>query len=69
MVEQAGRDRLAANRHPAPAAHAAAPEWEKQRLRFELELLESQDAGAALDPLLRQARRENRSGQSTDPGP
>jgi hypothetical protein len=56
MAQKAERDRArpkgngAADRTPAP------DELEKERLRFELELLQSQDAGASLDPLLRGPR-------------
>ena len=57
MTDKAERDRLdseptnrGANVEPAPG------DLERLRLRFELELLESQDAGASLDPLLRSAK-------------
>jgi hypothetical protein len=37
----------------------AGDDLERLRLRFELELQQSQNAGAALDPLLRRRRRDD----------
>ena len=61
MGDTAERERLAAKDH-GPESDPGPEKWEKLRLRFELELLESQNAGASLDPLLRRPRRQERPG-------
>ena len=62
MTGEAARDELAPWAQPAPCAPPLPEDLEKLRLRFELELLQSQNAGASLDPLLRPSR--NASGVS-----
>jgi hypothetical protein len=54
MTDRADRHRPGAEADHAPAKAGPCPEdLEKLRLRFELELFESQNADASLDPLLR----------------
>jgi len=56
MTDKAERDRLDLQTTNSGADVEPAPgDLERLRLRFELELLGSQDAGASLDPLLRSA--------------
>ena len=65
MTGKAELDRPGAAADLARAKAKLLPEdQEKLRLRFELELFQSQNAGAALDPLLRPSRRAHREPDS-----
>jgi hypothetical protein len=60
ITDRPDPDRSLAEADQSPASADPRPEdWERLRLRFELELFGSQHAGAALDPLLRRPRIRN----------
>ena len=56
MTDKAAQDRLVVPAKDRPRAAPSTDDLEKLRLQFELELLLAQNAGAALDPLLRRKR-------------
>jgi hypothetical protein len=66
MGETPARDPPGAVAHARADAAPLPADLEKLRLRFELELFESQDAGASLDPLLRRAEMQ-RPGSQREP--
>ena len=63
MANEAQRGRPGAQAEDGANVEPSPEDWEKLRLRFELELLGSQNAGASLDPLLRRSAEE--SGQAS----
>jgi hypothetical protein len=56
-MSEAARAGLGEAAEPTAGQESVPDDAERQRLRFELELLDSQNAGAGLDPLLRRAPR------------
>ena len=58
MANEAQRGRPGAQADDGANAEPSPEDCEKLRLRFELELLGSQNAGASLDPLLRRSADE-----------
>ena len=63
MAKKAQRERPGAQAEDGANVEPSPEDCEKLRLRFELELLGSQNAGASLDPLLR--RTADESGQAS----
>jgi len=65
MTETAERDGSPAKDEDHASSEPLPEDCEKLRLRFELELFGSQDAGASLDPLLRRGEKGSRQVHSS----